>query len=139
MSRFAARVGHLGVDFIEENLVSGSPCGGTSFPSSSLEYGLRPEVLGAVSEDLQVSLGEDQVVPAAGIEPARPKSGEFKSPVSTIPPRGPRAGSCLGGAVRRVCATCIRRRCPDSGEGITADRTRGPCHVFAAAEPCGGS
>ena len=31
------------------------------------------------------------MVPTAGVEPARPKAGDFKSPVSTVPPRGPRA------------------------------------------------
>jgi hypothetical protein len=32
---------------------------------------------------------EINVVPAPGFEPGRPKAGEFKSPVSTISPRGP--------------------------------------------------
>jgi hypothetical protein len=48
MSQFVARVGHIGVDFIEENLVSGGPCGGTSFPSSSLDCGCWPRRLGAL-------------------------------------------------------------------------------------------
>lgn len=48
-------------------------------------------------------------MPAAGIEPARPKSGEFKSPVSTFPPRGPlldvaSAAESSGSALPSFCA-----------------------------------
>ena len=31
---------------------------------------------------------KDLLVPTAGLEPARPKAANFKSAVSTVPPRG---------------------------------------------------
>lgn len=41
----------------------------------------------------------DSMVPAAGLEPARPKARDFKSLMSTIPPRGPRdAGATIDNA-----------------------------------------
>ena len=48
-----------------------------------------------------------KMVPAAGLEPARPEARDFKSPVSTVPPRGHalatgRYHSGAGGGVKRV-------------------------------------
>ncbi len=37
------------------------------------------------------------MVPAAGLEPARPKARDFKSLVSTIPPRG-----------QKICSTMLK-------------------------------